>query len=213
MQHEPIHFDQVKPEEIEARSFEIIRSELPHPIPEELAPIILRVIHSSADFEYADSLYISEDALSSADAAIRSGHAHFITDTQMALGGINQIALDKLGAKKSCFMSDPDVRERAKAEGVTRARVSMDKAAEMPGPLILAIGNAPTALIRICELIEEGRLSPALVIGAPVGFVNVIQAKEYLMRQSVPQITARGRKGGSSVAAAICNALIYRHAR
>lgn len=117
--------------------------------------------------------------------------------------------LERFGGKAVCFMSDPDVAAEAKARGVTRAAVSMERAAALEGPVIFALGNAPTALVRVCELIDEGKLAPALVIGAPVGFVNVVESKELLLRTDVPSITARGRKGGSNVAAAICNALLY----
>ncbi len=106
-------------------------------------------------------------------------------------------------------MSDEDVAATAKANGTTRATASMDKAAQLDKPLIFAIGNAPTALVRLYELIEEGKLNPALIIGVPVGFVNVVQSKELIMKADVPYIVARGRKGGSNIAACICNALLY----
>lgn len=202
--------ERVLPADIEARSFEIIESELPHSLDPTTAPIIKRVIHTTADFDYADTLCFSPDALLSADKALKSG-AEIITDTNMALSGINKPALAKLGCTARCFMADADIAEAAKKNGTTRASASMDKAAGITGrPLIFAIGNAPTALVRLYELIEEEKLSPALIIGVPVGFVNVVQAKELIMGAQVPYIVARGRKGGSNVAAAIVNALMYR---
>ena len=203
-----IQLEQVLPMEIEKRSFEIIESELPHPIDPALAPIIKRVIHTSADFEYADTLCFSEDVVAKAHEAIKNG-ACIVTDTQMAKAGINKKNLAKYGGEVFCFIADEDVAAAAKANGSTRSAASMDKAASLGKPLIFAIGNAPTALVRICELIEEGKLDPKLVIGVPVGFVNVVQSKELLMQEPVPYIVARGRKGGSNVAACIVNALLY----
>jgi len=200
--------ERVLPMEIEKRSFEIIESELPHPIDPALAPIIKRVIHTSADFEYADTLCFSEDVVAKAHEAIKKG-ACIVTDTQMAKAGINKKNLARYGGEVFCFIADEDVAAAAKEQGTTRSAVSMDKAAAMGRPLIFAIGNAPTALVRICELIDEGKLSPELVIGVPVGFVNVVQSKEMIMQRPVPYIVARGRKGGSNVAACIVNALLY----
>ena len=203
-----IELEQVKPADIEKRSFEIIESELPHDIDSELAPIIKRAVHTSADFDYVDNLCFSEDVVSKALESIKNG-ACIVTDTQMAKAGINKAELKKHGGEVFCFMSDDDVRDMAKKNGSTRARASMEKAAQMDRPLIFAIGNAPTALIRVYELIQDGLLKPELVIGVPVGFVNVVQSKELIMQCDVPYIVARGRKGGSNVAASLCNALIY----
>lgn len=203
-----IELDNVLPADIEARSFEIIRSELPHPVPEDLAPVIIRAIHTSADFEYADSLCFSEGVMDIARKALKNG-ATIVTDTNMALAGINRGALEKLGCRKICFMADPEVAAAAKKNGFTRAAASVDKAASINGPLIYAVGNAPTALIRLYEKISSGEMKPDLIIGVPVGFVNVVQAKELIMTAGVPYIVARGRKGGSNVAAAIVNALMY----
>ncbi len=203
-----IELENVLPADIEARSFEIIRSELPHPVPEDLAPVIIRAIHTSADFEYADSLCFSEGVMDIARKALKNG-ATIVTDTNMALAGINRGALEKLGCRKICFMADPEVAAAAKENGFTRAAASVDKAASINGPLIYAVGNAPTALIRLYEKITSGEMKPDLIIGVPVGFVNVIQAKELIMTAGVPYIVARGRKGGSNVAAAIVNALMY----
>ncbi len=203
-----IELETVKPEDIEKRSFEIIRTELKTPLEPELAPVILRAIHTTADFDYADALYFSPGVITAARNALNNG-ARIITDTHMALAGINKAALEKLMCKAQCFMSDDDVAVATKSHGTTRAVASMNKAAALSGPLIFAIGNAPTALIRLFELIGRGQISPALVIGVPVGFVNVVQSKELIMQTSVPCIVAHGRKGGSSVAADIVNALIY----
>lgn len=203
-----IELERVTPMEIEARSFEIITQELPHPIDEALAPIIKRVIHTTADFDYADTLCFSEGVVDKALDAIRGGAA-IVTDTTMAMSGINKKALAKHGGEVFCFIGDADVAEAAQTSGTTRAVQAMEKAAKLQRPLIFAIGNAPTALIHIYEMIHEGRLDPRLVIGVPVGFVNVVQSKELIMTAGVPYIVARGRKGGSNVAAAICNALLY----
>lgn len=200
--------EQVAPMDIERRSFEIITEELPHPIDESLAPIIKRVIHTTADFEYADTLCFSDGVLEQALTAIRNG-ATIVTDTTMAMSGINKRMLAKHGGKVCCFIADEDVAEAAKQNGTTRSTESMIKAAKIEGPVIFAIGNAPTALVQLYDMIREKKISPALVIGVPVGFVNVVQAKELIMQTEVPYIVARGRKGGSNVAAAICNALIY----
>ena len=198
-----IELEQVEPAEIESRSMEIIESELPHEIDPKLAPIIKRAVHTAADFDYVDNLCFSEDVVDKALEAIKNG-ACIVTDTNMAKAGIK-----KYGGEVFCFMGDDDVRDIAKKNGSTRARASMDKAASLDKPLIFAIGNAPTALIRLYELIQEGKLNPELIIGVPVGFVNVVQSKELIMQCDVPYIVARGRKGGSNVAAAISNALLY----
>lgn len=204
-----IELQRVAPAEIEARSMEIIGEELGDRVfPADQLPIIKRAIHTSADFDYADNLVFSPGAVAAGIAAIKGG-CTILTDTQMAFSGVNKKVLEKFGGKAVCFMSDPDVAAEAKERGETRATVSMERAARLEGPLVLAIGNAPTALVRACELMEEGKLAPALVIGAPVGFVNVVESKELLLTMNVPHIVARGRKGGSNIAAAICNALLY----
>ena len=191
---EPIY---QKPMDIEARSMAIIEEHLTGvTLPEPERSILKRVIHTTADFD-------------SALEALQRG-AHIVTDTNMALSGINKRSLHGLGCEAYCFMSDADVAEEAKARGVTRAMVSMEKACRLDGDLIFAVGNAPTALIQLDELIRAGKLLPKLIIGVPVGFVNVVEAKELIMAQEqVPYIVAKGRKGGSNVAAAICNALLY----
>ena len=182
----------IKPDEIEKRSFEIIKSELPYPIDPALAPVIMRVIHTTADFEYLQSLAFSEGVIEHAVAVLRRG-AVIVSDTNMVKSGVDKLRLHALGGEVCCFMNDEDVAEAARLGGVTRARASVDKASTMEKPLVFAIGNAPTALIRICELIEAGAISPELVIGVPVGFVNVVESKEMLMRSGIPYIAARGR--------------------
>lgn len=204
-----IELENVLPAEIERRSFEILSSELGERTfgkYEEL--VVKRAIHTSADFEYADSLFFSENAVEKAMEAIKNG-ACIVTDTQMAKAGINKKRLAQFGGEVFCFMSDDDVAEIAKKNGSTRATACMDKAATLEKPLIFAIGNAPTALVRLYELIQDGKLNPALIIGAPVGFVNVVQSKELIMTASVPCIVPRGRKGGSNIAAALVNAILY----
>lgn len=204
-----IELQKVAPEEIETRSMEIIQSELgERSFPEEVLPIVKRVIHTTADFDYADHLCFSPDAVARGVAAIQKG-CTIVTDTQMARSGINKRVLERFGGRAVCFMSDPDVADEAKARGVTRATVSMERVSRLEGPLILALGNAPTALVRACELLETGEIKPALIIGVPVGFVNVVESKELLLTEDVPYIVARGRKGGSNVAACICNAMLY----
>lgn len=204
-----IELENVKPMDIEARSFEIITQELKDtPLIPGTELIVKRCIHTSADFDYAENLCFSENAVEKAIRAIREG-ACIVTDTQMAKAGINKRALSRYGGEVFCFMSDEDVAQIAREKGSTRATASMDKAAGLDKKLIFAIGNAPTALVRLYELIEEGVLSPELVIGVPVGFVNVVQSKELIMKTQVPYIVARGRKGGSNIAACICNALLY----
>lgn len=197
------------PHEIERRSFEIITAELgQREFDPEQEPVIKRVIHTTADFSYADSLVFSKDAVARAKEALREG-ATIVTDTNMALAGISKPALELLNSRAVCFMADDDVRGEAERQGGTRATASMDKAASLEGPLLFAIGNAPTALLRLVELVGQGRIAPALIIGAPVGFVNVVESKEALLESGATAIVARGRKGGSNVAAAICNALLY----
>lgn len=202
----------VRPEEIEKRSFAIISEELKAQgmtLPEDQEAVTKRCIHTSADFDYARNLTFSEGAVEKAKEAIRHG-ASIVTDTQMARSGINKKVLEQYGGQVYCFMSDTDVAEAAKRAGTTRAVASMEKACVLEEDLIFAIGNAPTALIRLYELIREGRIAPKLVIGAPVGFVNVVQSKEQILTlKDTPYIVARGRKGGSNIAACICNALLY----
>ena len=199
----------IAPMDIEKRSMEIISETLSSRVldPENEA-VIKRVIHSTADFDFADTLTFSEHAVTKGIDALRNG-CDIVTDTQMAKAGINKRVLAGLGGEVHCFMSDPDVAEEAKARGITRAAVSMEKAAKIAKPCIYAIGNAPTALFALREMIDSGCLNAALIIAVPVGFVNVVESKELIIASSVPYIAARGRKGGSPVAAAICNAMLY----
>ena len=201
--------EQIKPMDIETRSFAIITELLgDRKLDPENEPVIKRVIHTSADFDYADNLVFSPHAVQKGIEALRGG-CDIVTDTQMAKAGINKTILQKLGGQVHCFMSDPDVAAEAKERGVTRAIVSMERAAKLEKPCIFAIGNAPTALVSLHGQMQEGLVHPALVIGVPVGFVNVVESKELIIESDVPHIVARGRKGGSNVAAAICNALLY----
>ena len=205
-----IELEQVLPKDIERRSFEIITEELGDTqlIP-GTEPIVKRCIHTSADFDYAKNLVFSKGAVQKALDAIRQG-ASIVTDTQMGKSGINKKRLAKYGGEVFCFMSDEDVAAQAKANGTTRAVASMEKAAKLNKKLIYAIGNAPTALIHLYEQVEKGIVDPELIIGVPVGFVNVVQSKELILElEDTPYIIARGRKGGSNIAACICNALIY----
>lgn len=206
--------EHVLPADIEKTSFSIIARELSESgikIPEELAPVIMRVIHTTADFEYASTLKFSPNVLEIIKSAIRSG-ADIVTDTNMALSGINKKALGQFGGEVHCFMADEQVAAEAKRRNLTRAAVSMEKASQLPKPLVFAVGNAPTALVELCSLIESG-FSPVAVIGVPVGFVNVVAAKEMIMSAEIPYIVNEGRKGGSTVAAAICNAILYELAK
>ncbi len=198
------------PKDIEKKSFEIIAETL---LNKKLEPkhsnIIKRVIHTTADFDYADNLVFSEDAVDKAKAFLKEG-VDIITDTQMARSGINKKELSKLHSFVHCFMDSPEVINIAKEKGVTRAGVAVEYAIQnSQKPLIFAVGNAPTALIKLYEIIKEGKFKPKLIIGVPVGFVNVVESKELIMELDVPYIIAKGRKGGSNVAAAIVNALVY----
>lgn len=203
----------IKPAEIEKRSFAIITELLGDteldPVQE---PVIKRVIHTTADFSYVENLTFSDHAVEKGIEALKNG-CDIVTDTQMAKAGINKTILGRLGGHVHCFMSDPEVAAEARERGVTRAMVSMERAAKLEKPCVFAIGNAPTALISLHEQILAGKVQPALVIGVPVGFVNVVESKKLIIGSPVPYIVARGRKGGSNVAAAICNALLYQITR
>lgn len=203
--------DNLAPEAIEQRSFAIITEELAATrtlIDAATAHIVKRVIHTTADFDYARTLRFSPDALAAGAEALRNG-CPIVTDTQMAMAGINKKSLSQFGSQIHCHIADPDVADTAAKQGCTRSRAAVDKAAAVYPDALFVVGNAPTALVRICELIQEGRLRPRLVIGVPVGFVNVVESKEMLAASHIPHIVAMGRKGGSNVAAAICNALLY----
>lgn len=201
----------VLPRDIEKRSFEIISEELKERnivLPESQELVTKRVIHTSADFEYAKTMTYSKDAVAIAKQLILDG-ADIVTDTNMALAGINKKILASFGGEAHCFMADEDVAKIAKERQVTRATVSMEKAAQLKKPVIFAVGNAPTALMELHKMMSEGVYRPAFIIGVPVGFVNVVSAKELIIKTDVPYIINRGRKGGSNVAAAICNAILY----
>lgn len=202
------------PADIERTSMRIITEELAQrglTILPENAAVVKRVIHTTADFDYAQNLQFTPGAVAAGAEAMHAG-ATIITDTNMALAGITKPGLAKLGGQALCFMADPAVADAAKQAGTTRAVAAMHKAAKDYPGAVLAVGNAPTALLAIAEEIENG-LRPALVIGVPVGFVNVVESKRHLFavceKYHVPAIVAMGRKGGSNVAAAICNALVY----
>ncbi|MBE5970747.1 MAG: precorrin-8X methylmutase [Lachnospiraceae bacterium] len=203
--------EKLLPQDIEKRSFEIIGEELEKlgvSLPKEEELITKRVIHTSADFDYVKTLKYSKDAVEKAHELLKAG-AHIVTDTNMALAGINKRALARLGGEAHCFMADEEVAKLAKERGTTRAAISMEKARKIDKPVIFAIGNAPTALVQIYEMMKTSDWRPAFVIGVPVGFVNVEVSKELIMETDIPYIVNAGRKGGSNVAAAICNALMY----
>ena len=203
------------PGDIERTSLAIIAQELAERgvvLEPENEAVVRRVIHATADFDYAETLRFTPGAAARGAAALAAGGV-IVTDTNMALAGVSKPALAKLGGAACCYMADPAVAAAAKAAGTTRAVAAMRRAAaEHPGA-VFAVGNAPTALFALCDAMEAGDFRPALVVGVPVGFVNVVESKERLMdvceRLGVPAIAAMGRKGGSSVAAAICNALLY----
>jgi precorrin-8X/cobalt-precorrin-8 methylmutase len=203
----------INPVDIERRSFEIIESHLEGiEIHEDRKDILKRVIHTTADFDYVENLKFSENAVNAALDALKNG-ACIVTDTKMAFSGINKKSLGKIGGEAYCFISDDDVVQEAAKRSVTRAVVSMEKACTLDRDIIFAVGNAPTALIALDRLVKKGKISPKLIIGVPVGFVNVCESKEIIMKSNVPYIVAKGNKGGSNVAAAICNALIYKLCR
>lgn len=198
------------PAEIERRSMAIIAAELGETgLAPEVEAVVKRVIHATADFDYFRTLRITPADVEAGIAALAMG-APIVTDTQMAWAGINKMAASRLGCGVFCHIADADVAEAALETGGTRSRAAVDKAAALYPAGIYVVGNAPTALIRICELVESGRLNPALVVGTPVGFVQVEESKELLLDLPAPSIVAHGRKGGSPVAAAIMNALLYR---
>jgi len=211
MEHSGQKEQLLRPEEIEAESFRIIKQELEAmgvSLPEDRNLLIRRVIHTTADFSYADTMRFSEGAVGILQELLRQG-ARIVTDTQMAMAGINKRKLAAFGCEAYCFMSDPDVAEEAKARETTRAVVSMERAAALEEPVVYVIGNAPTALLRLRDMILRGTYLPAFIVGVPVGFVNVEYAKECIMALDVPYIVNAGRKGGSNVAAAIVNAVLY----
>ena len=202
--------DITHPAEIEKKSFEIISRELSgRQFDLQNESVIKRVIHTTADFDYADNLVFSNGPTVIAKDILKNG-AKIVTDTQMAKAGINKKAVEKLQCSLYCFIDAPEVIETAQKNGFTRARAAVDQAAEtLKNPVIFVVGNAPTALIRLHELITNDIFLPAFIIAVPVGFVNVVESKELIMGLNIPHIVAKGQKGGSNVAAAICNALLY----
>ena len=196
----------MQPMDIERRSMEIIESELQVALPEDIKPIVKRVIHATADFSFAETLHFTPGAVPLMRQMLASG-ATVITDTNMALAGISKPALAKLGVSARCFMAEEDVAREARERGQTRAFVSMEKALALPGKKLLVCGNAPTFLFPLLDM--ERQPEDVAVIGVPVGFVNVVEAKERLWHSGIPCIAALGRRGGSNVAAAIVNALLY----
>ena len=201
----------IEPKDIEKESFRIITDTLMEDgitLTEPDGSVIKRVIHTTADFSFKDTLFISENAVDRARELIKMG-ATIVTDTNMTLAGINKVRLEKYGCSVRCFMSDEDVAKEAKQRNVTRAFVSMERAAKLEGPLVISVGNAPTALISLKEIIEKGMRRPDFIIGVPVGFVNVEYAKELFRESDIPRIINFGKKGGSNVAAAVINAIVY----
>jgi len=198
------------PHEIEKRSFEIIEEELQIQLDEKIKPVVKRVIHTTADFSYAENMVFSENVIDRAIEVIKSGACTIVTDTNMVKAGINKSAIKEFGVTVHCFVSDEDVAADALKNSTTRAVAAVNKGTKEFRNGIFVVGNAPTALIRIYDLIKSGELNPALVVGVPVGFVNVTESKEMITSlNNTPYIVANGRKGGSNVAAAIINAIMY----
>lgn len=203
------------PQLIETESFKIIQEIIDQEFPEYVfsspkeEKIIKRVIHTSADFDYLKNLVFSNDAVSELEKFFLAGKGTIFTDTTMAISGINKRFLDKLGIRYECYIADPEVAEQAKAKGMTRSMAGIERAATIAGPKVFVIGNAPTAIFKLLEQFHDGELEVAAVIGAPVGFVGAAESKEALFESDIPAIVARGRKGGSNVAAAIINAMLY----
>jgi len=199
----------LNPADIETRSFEIITEELGHlNLSPEMAPIVKRVVHTTADFDYARITEIQSDAVSSAVAALVAG-CKIYSDTRMIIAGVSKPMLKKLNCELFTYVDDAGVAAQSKEKGLTRSILGIEKAAEDPDTRIFVIGNAPTALVRLGELIQEGKVRPALIIGVPVGFVGASESKEFIKKTGVPYIVTNGRKGGSTVAVAILNALLY----
>ena len=198
----------MKPHEIEQLSFQIIDSEAgDHGFGSDQWPVVRRVIHTSADFEWQQMIRLHPQAIAAGVAAIRSG-CSITTDTNMARVGIRQRDLVRFGCTVNCYMTDERVAETAARKGITRAKAAVDVAAPVLSGGIYVVGNAPTALLRLIELMDQGAVRPALVVGLPVGFVKAAESKARLLACHVPYITNVGRKGGSNVAAAVVNALI-----
>lgn len=197
-----------KPMEIERKSFEIIEDGMsPHNFTERELLIVKRTIHTTGDFDYQNIVKFKNDAVEEGVKVLGSG-CRIVTDTKMAFSGINKRILEKTGGSINCYIDKDDVFKISKEKGITRSMASMDLAAE-EGVDIFVIGNAPTALFRIGELINSGCVKPKLIVGVPVGFVGAAESKEYIREFNIPTITTVGTKGGSNVAASIINALMY----
>ncbi len=197
----------MKPQDIEALSFTIIDEEAgSHGFDKILWPIVRRMIHTSADFDYIKTVRFHPDAVSAGLRAIRAGKT-IVTDTNMARVGIRKAEIGQFNGRVLCHIADDDVAQRAKKEGITRAQAAVDKACEQIDGGIYVIGNDPTALLRLIDLIKQQKAGPDLIIGFPVGFVNAAESKDALMALDYPYISNKGRKGGSNVAASIVNAL------
>lgn len=197
------------PLEIERKSFEIIDSHIPAgKFGSKELWVLKRVIHATADFDYVETLRISDDAIDAGIDAFKKG-VTIVTDTKMVAAGINKKALNKWGCNVKCYIDDPDVASYAKNNCITRSMAAMIKAVEEPDNRVFAIGNAPTALYQLVELVKNKKARPDLIIGVPVGFVGAAESKELLKALDIPYITIEGRKGGSTIAAAIVNALLY----
>lgn len=193
---------------IEERSFEIIGEEMgPHSFTEEELMIVKRTIHTTADFEYKELVEISKEAIETAKNIFKNG-AKIYTDTNMALNGINKMALSKTNSKVICYVNEPEVHKEAKEKGITRSMAAVERACN-DNVDIFVFGNAPTALFRLKELIKEGKANPKLIIAVPVGFVGAAESKENMEELNIAYIRVKGRKGGSTVAASIVNALMY----
>ena len=199
---------------IENKSFEIIQG-----IIDEIRPdykfkndleekIIKRAIHTTADFEYLDILKISETAVEKISNALKN-KATIYTDTNMALSGINKRKLDALGCKYKCFVSDEEVAKLAKEKGITRSMAAVEVASKEEGKKVFVLGNAPTALYKVIEMYNTKQLEVEAVVGVPVGFVGAEESKDELEKTDIPFIISKGRKGGSNLAAAIINAILY----
>jgi len=206
---EKSHYVELNPNAIESKSFEIITAELGHlHLDESTAAIVKRVVHTTADFDYARITEIHPNAVASAKAALLKG-CRIYSDTRMIQAGVSRPALAKLGCELYTYIDDEEVARQSKEQGITRSILGINKAAEDINTAIYVIGNAPTALVRLYELIESKAIAPALIIGVPVGFVGAAESKELIKQTSIPYIVTNGRKGGSTVAVSILNAILY----
>jgi precorrin-8X/cobalt-precorrin-8 methylmutase len=197
----------MKPQEIEDLSFKIIEEEAGnHPFTRDEWPIVRRMIHTSADFEYIKTVRFHPKAIQAGIKAIKSG-CRIFTDTHMAKVGIRKKEIQAFGGEVNCLITDENVAKKAQAEGTTRALAAVDMVGDRINSGIYVVGNAPTALLRLIEVIREKKASPALIIGLPVGFVNAAESKDALITLDFPYITNKGRKGGSNIAASVVNAL------